>query len=40
MAGNEINFWILMGTLALLCLMGIVIGIHEGKQKKEDSLSI
>ncbi len=40
MAGNDINFWILMGTLLLLCLMGIVIGIHEGKQKKEDSLSI
>ena len=37
---HEINTWLILGTLFLLCLVGLGIGIYDTiKLKKEKSLS-
>lgn len=37
---HEINTWLILGTLFLLCLVGLGIGIYDTmKQKNEKSLS-
>ena len=40
MNAHELNTWLILGTLFLLCLVGLGIGIYDTmKQKKEKSLS-
>ena len=40
MDAHELNTWLILGTLFLLCLVGLGIGIYDTmKQKKEKSLS-
>ena len=42
MDAHELNTWLILGTLFLLCLVGLGIGIgiyDTMKQKKEKSLS-
>ena len=40
MDAHELNTWLILGTLFLLCLVGLGIGIYDTKKKKkEKSLS-
>ena len=40
MDAHELNTWLILVTIFLLCLVGLVIGIYDTmKQKKEKSLS-